>query len=548
MRVRFGMHRDGLEAAAARTAVGEITVGPREFLRQMESDLGIASVTAHPAEALAAYRDCLAECDGSVRFYHRSFAVDPVGVARTLLDWREAWYLHGWDGTFPASASRRLADMAAVERVAAERVPPCAGQRLRRILKLLDTHRTQIRELELLDSPDDLPAMWWRLAERFDGKVLPEPAGCAARDSDLGKVQALLENGSARPLTGDGSLVVLRAVSRDVTAQAVAEMLCPVADLSRTVVIAARDDIILDNALQRVGLHRAGFQHYSPFRAASQVLKLVLALVWKPLDPHRLLQFLIHPVSPLPWKVRAKLADAVAAQPGIGGPAWREAVADMDDTAEDIAFWTAPERHDAADGAPVAALLGRIRRCGAWLGQQIAIRQEDEEKAVFGAAEVQAKALAVMLEHRSEPIPKLEVDRLVDEIARPQRDASTFPEAGCVPATDRPGNVAEPVDEVFWWDLAPANLDLAPVWSKAEGRELAAAGVHLPTPEERLAADIRAWQRPVLNCRRRLVLVVHDEHEGRHPLWGRIEQQLPGFVDVDLDEGLLCGARTSWPS
>ena len=106
-----------------------------------------------------------------------------------------------------------------------------------------------------------------------------------------------------------------------------------------------------------------GFQHYSPFRAANQVLKLALALVWEPLDPHRLLQFLIHPVSPLPWRVRGRLARAVASAPGIGGPAWCEAMASLgDEKSENIEFWTTPDRYGAGEGAPVQAVSARVRR------------------------------------------------------------------------------------------------------------------------------------------------------------------------------------------
>ena len=124
-------------------------------------------------------------------------------------------------------------------------------------------------------------------------------------------------------------------------------------------------------------------------------------------------------------------------------------------------------------------------------------------------------------------IAKIEVDRLVDEVTRALPDPSTFAEAGHVRATSHPGNVAEAVDDVYWWDLRPTRLDLTPTWTQAELGALSAVGVELPTAEQRLLGEQRAWLRPVLNCRRRLVLVVHDEDgAGRHPLWGRIEEQL----------------------
>src|SRR6185503_5556914 len=137
--------------------------------------------------------------------------------------------------------------------------------------------------------------------------------------------------------------------------QAVAEYLhARTGAISDTVVIAERDGVIVDNALERVGLPRTGFQHHSRFRAVTQVLKLCLALVWDPIDPRLLLQFLIHPVGPLPRHVRSELAAAVAREPGIGGTAWREALVriaerertrygksdeEVDALMRDIAYW-----------------------------------------------------------------------------------------------------------------------------------------------------------------------------------------------------------------
>ena len=551
MFVRFGRHRDGLHPAPMDTAVGEVTVGPRGLLRLLESDLGIPPADAHAAEAVARYRSCLDAANDLTRFYHASFGVDPVGVARTLFDWRRAWYLHGWDGTFPPVAPPRLMDMAAVEKLAAGRVPPGFGERIRRVLALLESRRTQVDALELLDPRQDLPPMWRRLVQRLGGVERGVPArGAAPPDSDLGRLQALLAADRPTPLTGDGSLLVVRAVSRDVTAQAVAEMLRGEKDLRRVAVIASRDGIVLDNALQRVGLPRAGFQHYSPFRAASQVAKLALALVWEPLDPHRLLQFLIHPLSPLPWKARTRLAEAVAAQPGIGGPEWNKAMQDMAEHAAEIRFWATPERHPVAQGAPVEALRERVGRTATWLTKRLAATGGDEPVQVYRAAYSQADALANTLAQRQDAgvarIAKVEVDRLVDEVTRPLPDETTAPDAGHVPAAEHPGNVTEVVEQVFWWDVAPTRMDLTPTFSPAERAALAAAGVALPDAQNKIGAETRAWQRAVLNCRRRLVLVVHDDDDGaRHPLWGRIAGQLKGWKEVRLDEGLLQGRAES---
>ena len=73
-------------------------------------------------------------------------------------------------------------------------------------------------------------------------------------------------------------------------------------------------------------------------------------------------------------------------------------------------------------------------------------------------------------------IAKIEADRLVDEVTRSLRDASTFAAAGHVPATTHPGNVAAPVDEVYWWGSSAAQLDLTPIWDARRTRGLVGSG------------------------------------------------------------------------
>ena len=241
----------------------------------------------------------------------------------------------------------------------------------------------------------------------------------------------------------------------------------------------------------------------------------------------------------------------MASQPGIGGPAWQAATKDLGHAADAVEFWTTPERYDPGEGAPVEALQRRVEPLVAWTAARLATADEGEESAVYSAAYSQAAAMATILARLQEGgrprIPRIELDSLVDEVTRSLPDASIVAQAGHVPVAAHPGNVTDPVDEVFWWDLPPARRDLASPWSRAERDSLAAAGVAIPSVEDELAADKRAWMRPVLNCRSRLVVVVHEENEGRHPLWGRIQEQFKkGWVDVALDAGLLQGNKSAF--
>ena len=95
---------------------------------------------------------------------------------------------------------------------------------------------------------------------------------------------------------------------------------------------------------------------------------MALRMLWKPIDPNLLLQFLAHPVGPLPKRVRYPLAQVVAESPGLGGRPWKKALNkifeqeetergaksdEIDNLRDRITFWLDPERFETDQGIPV---------------------------------------------------------------------------------------------------------------------------------------------------------------------------------------------------
>ncbi|MBN1239426.1 MAG: PD-(D/E)XK nuclease family protein [Gammaproteobacteria bacterium] len=583
MIVHFGTELDGLQPEPPRNTLGEIAAGPARLLELLELRLGLPQVSARPGEALLEYRACLADLDHEDRFYHRSFQLDPIGAARTLLDWRARWYEAGWQGRFAGAAlSRRLADMSDVERIAVTRVPPAPGQRLQRVAAALsDGLDAKIRRIVLHDEPAALPPAWRSVLEHFDCGTADgvSPSASGVPGTDLHRVQqtllALAEHEEGRPtepaeLAGDDSFVVVRGVSRDLSAQTLAEYLLAIDAPDDTVVIAERDGIILDNALERVGLPRAGFQHYSRFRAVTQVLKLGLGLLWAPASPQLLLQFLLHPVGPLPRFARSALAEAVASEPGVGGRAWREALERIaargrtrpdgepgDDAAaakllDDVRYWLEPEPYSPDAGAPIETLIDRAQRSTTWLGGRLH-GAPTADRDLYAAAHGQGEALIAALESLRQRgrtrVGRIELEQLVDEVTGNSADPGTFAEARHVRATTEPATITRPWQTVVWWDLAAHAPRIDCPWSERELAELAAEGIALPSADEAIRAQSRAWQRPILNARRQCVLVVHDRDEGHHPLWSRLTSLVRGFNEIRVEDELLGGdARGAMPA
>ena len=157
LRVTFGLHLDGQRAVQPADRLGEITVGPLGLLAILETHLGLLGNQPSRAERIVQYRECLAKADGAARFNHVSFATDPQGVADALLEWRDLWHLHGWDGHFDDVAPARLRDLAAVEEIAARQLAPSLGERLARVRRELDRRTPPIESVRLAEALEALP-------------------------------------------------------------------------------------------------------------------------------------------------------------------------------------------------------------------------------------------------------------------------------------------------------------------------------------------------------------------------------------------------------
>ena len=574
MEIAFGLHLDGLNPETPKTATGLAILGSKGLLEVLESQLGLPTPAPHPSEAPFNYLQCLRDASTPDRFFHRSLKVDPVNVARTLLNWREQWYEAGWDGTFSDNAPKRLVDMAAVEAVSKGRVPPTHGERLQWIAEALVERRTQIERVELYTPFDDLPHAWQRVVDELPwvpaASLKLSPAG--PRGSDLALVQTRLlsmpdrdDDAPVKPetLKGDRSLIVVKSASKDLSADAIAEFLLQTGQIGRTLLVAKQDGIVLDNALERAGLPRCGFQRYTRFRGATQVLKLSLALVWEPVDPRRVLQFLLHPSGPLPSWIRSRLADAVAASPGIGGPEWVNTIQEIgqtlrerDDSGEaeverlrsEIAYWLEGDRYDPSVGAPFETLLRSTKRVSTWASAQFHTVESESEAALFAAAHAQAEALLTELEglrkSGAQRIARLELERRIDEVTTDAPDPSTYEEANHARAAISPAAVMSSWPKVVWWNLAPEKTTISYPWSRHELAALRESGVRLPEIESIVRRHSREWLKPLCNATEQLVLVLHDDEGGTHPLWTRIESLFDGVEIVEIEPMLLAGENT----
>lgn len=547
MKIRFGLALDGQHGWRREGGLGCKTVGPLGLLNILETHLGLLACKSSQAERVIAYRACLARADNGDRFYSSSFASDPIGVASTLLQWRDDLYLHGWNGSWQDhEMPRRLTDLGMVEAQAGvEEIPPCIGERLARVARQLRQSAISIDSVMVVDEASSLPPRWRDVLDLLPTTYLPVPRCDSGPHSSLGKLRGALaeDAGDGSHWRNDGSVVVVSAETPLAGAYWTADFLRTAAE--ETLVIGGGHCDLLDDVLKGMQLPRHGLGSCTPFRPALEVLPLAMRLLWAPVDLHAALAFLTLPIAPMKREVRRVLAAAIAESPGFNGPEWKRALtqvlADSDDadrTLSEIVFWLLPERASTRDGAPVEAVVRRAQRVSEFFRAQLAHNNALRQSAAlsgYGQATAFLGALESMLKQGETHLRPSQVEQLLSQAtAHGLGQPLSQRELGSVMTVTDPEAVCEAADTVlWWWACVPPEAERMP-WRMAERTALAANGVQCPSNEELVAWQAKSWLRPVLAARKKLVLVVPSAVEARHPVWQAIEAAVRHGAQAEL--------------
>ena len=157
MHIHFGQTFNGNRSLTLPDSLGQQVLGPAGLLNLLETHLGLLVLLPTQSERIVQFRNVLNVCKEHT-FYHKSFELDELGTARTLLQWRDTWYLHGWQGNFDPGVSEQLATMAEVEASAVTTVAGCEGQRLQAVLQMLEGGSiVPIRQISLYDEMEYFP-------------------------------------------------------------------------------------------------------------------------------------------------------------------------------------------------------------------------------------------------------------------------------------------------------------------------------------------------------------------------------------------------------
>lgn len=513
----------------------------RQLLSDLELRLGLPQPYASRGLRVQRWSKRLAalvaDASRALPYFAAAYAADPTGTAAQLLRLRDELVEAGWNGE-PFDETERLETLYRLARLEGPPLPPGKADEL--VAVEVELGRVSCAPYAALDLVDDIelwPARWRRvfqrlqaLGTRIEHVRLSWPV--VAGDSDLARFQRALCGkpvGEARPLAGDGSLVLLRAATSSLLAEPVAALLAAQA-MPSTVVIRGLDPGPLDAALERHGLSRQGVIGSSRWRPLLQVLRLALAVAFTPQDPRRVLELLTLPSGPFGGSAGRRLGAALCDRPGIGNTLWMTTKQELsEDERARVELWIESPRLDPA-GAPREQLLEVAESVLEWLARRAFVASEPSGMA----ATVQAQAFvdALQMDRRAH-LDRPAVEQLLQDLTEEASNSVVAAEeAGRFDHVDAPERLLVCRERVVWWSFVGEGPSPRPSFRSAEIEALRRVGVCLLDPLAQLRARFDALVRAVHSARRQLVLVIPEQVASSrcepHPLLDELVARLGG--------------------
>ncbi len=566
-------------------AVGERYLDYLGLLKYLEGFYALGhSGTNRDALRVEQYRQAVEahlEAAPIVPFYAAAFAADKLATAEELLSRRdellEAGYLLAQQAEQGTPA--RIAVLHELEGLVLDptndyTLLPGPPDRLNRLLAALtDRYHPELCVLvheprQLL--PSGLRRMLSSLEEAGDTvEQLPEPTP-ATGTSDLNRWQRklrLLLTGQTDPtpgeLSGDGSLVILRAERETHLAAYLARMVRDNDDWRPGILLTERNQT-LDTALLMEGLPSMGIPSTSLARPSLQVLKLVPAFLWEPVEVERIMEFVSLVTKPLDRRLAQKIAVHLADTPGLFGARWvytvEQTFREMNErnypakrirrAREQYDFWFRRRRYPRDGRAPKADVRSLFVFLRNWA---LEAYEEDTEQTGLLVLSAQAERATELLDAQPETeLTYLEVERLVRTIYQPAPTQFSPAEQGGLLTSFAPASTARlkgsgqpALNRLVWWDFV--ETDPTYFFSRYYSPELEFLRRHdcePQSPEQR--NELLTWQnlRPLLHTREQLVLCLPRRIDGTgmepHTLMGDLEAAFTDAalrnitVDIDL--------------
>ncbi len=593
----FGLHLD--ETAypkatdtGAKTDSGTYYCGPMTLLQLLEKQLGTVDYPSNNNYLrVEQYRQSLQKHIAlhSDAFYAKSFEADSLATAGALLSRRDELLLAGWDfetgnaGELPLGAGlpnrlKTLAEIKALRIQEGDKLALGFADRFVRILEAMQQQGANFDTIYLNEPFDLLPVHFQRLFSIFKEKNIetkqcsPEGEPVVFNDkNDLNLFKNILmqkEKPEKQTLQIDGSLLVLKS-SRETDAAAWLAKFFSHNPQYKPLCVIPEKNRALDNALIQEGLPSMGILSASSARPILQILKLVTAFLWRPVDPYKIMEFVSLAVKPLDDKLAMIIADVVSQTPGLRSDKWFARVQtyfeeleeaaktderiDVDAVQREYEFWFERRRFDVDKTVPRDEAIKVFDYVARWATRKYEDGGSSQSSLlVLSEQAKRIRELLMSLPDGDTQLTNLRLERIVRTIYQPSPVCFREAEVGHLPYVDKPAALIADTPDVLWWNFADIERDVSfSRWYKNEIEWLQSIDIHLDTVEKENKCMLWQRRRPILHSTGRLWLVMPETVDGKpmqpHPLFGDLKA---AFTDIEKitydidDEGTLAALES----
>lgn len=537
-------------------SVGTVVTGFNGLIGILETQLGLTVPNVSENLRIAEWQELIRKHDSGKKLFSKSFETDSWNTAKELLRRRDELVLAGWDPLVHVGGGAWIDTLAELELANPNRLCGFPDRVRALISRLQEQVQVQIEKISIVDVDETLWDPWCiQLIDLLKEKGVETQKVSTMfeketqKDSytDLSLLQKVMTGEkSSEVAKGDGSLLLIRSEQEWDAADFLISLLQQ-NSLEETVIIKGEGSLFLDELLHRRGVPAVGVDALSKWRAVLQVLPLTIDTYWEPLRVDRMLELLTIPTSPVPGKIRYKLANALASNPGIGGPLWMQAIEEGIKDYEDLwsaegldeqevkkrrknlearlDLWVNHNYYDPTEGIPYEKLITICQKVSQWATLNYT---STNDLMYVQAIQYAQEVLEGLKSLGAKRVTRLQVASILESVLGEGAKLSDYSqEASQWQVVNHPGQIWGKADYLIWWGFHK-NMSAPSVrtWTSKERVWLREHGIILLDEDVHRRREAAAWQRAAQLANKKLILFASTKVKGEeisiHPLWDEI--------------------------
>jgi ATP-dependent helicase/nuclease subunit B len=561
LQIQFGLQLGEEIYPHAKTELGIRSVNEKGLLQILETQLGLEGRDERVEHLRTEqYRQALKRhlSETSDAFYVASFHADSLGTAETLLAYRDELLLAGWDFLNDANTPNRLKTIALIESDIQKNAILLHGfaDRWMAVLEALETRQVALDTISVHEPMALLSPHFRRLfqtltalgvtVQQYQWDFMP-----SEKDDDLSFFkQSILSNDAdasnfkRRAFRNDGSIQIWRA-ERDTDAAIYFAQYLRLRPSYKPLLLLPEKTRLLDNALTAESLASLGLPSVSSARPTLQLLRLVTAFLWEPLDPHKVLEFVTLANKPLNDSLAFLIARLVSQRPGIGGEYWNEQIdsffnalsqkTDTDaaivaaDMVQQYRFWFERKRHRMNETVSVEEVTEVFAQLQSWASEAFDSSNGKATSLMVLAEQAQRiQDFLMTLPLENEQLTHLELERIVRTIYEPAPVQPSPREVNSLDFIAKTAAICAKVPHLVWWNFVETESNtFFSRWYQDEIRYLSDLKIELQSPQNENALQVWQRQLPIFCSAEQLTLcipkAINGEETKMHPLMSNLE-------------------------